>query len=307
MEMTAAKRRRSSAALFGALTILAAAALVPLRSQTRTGGETSFDVPAFLRTAAKYCARLESAALYFTCREEIDEKIDLTRDIEKPLVPTTSWIVDSGGKLSPAATAMSRPTTRGRLSLVYDYQCVRAFNGAIRDSRTLIEENGKKKHVPAAKLDKTTFDFGTTILGPVGIFAERFQRDYDYAAVGRERFERKPVVVVDVRPKPEAPPTTNLFGKAWVNAGTGDILKIEWDESRVGRYEIFRDRGEKYELTPKITITSEFSVEKNGLRFPTRMVLEEAYLNERGRKWVRSTTNVEYKDFKFFTVDVEIK
>jgi hypothetical protein len=305
--MRATQRSLLSAALFGALTILSAAALVPLRSQTRAGGETSFDVPAFLKTAAKYCARLESAALYFTCREEIDEKIDLTRDIEKPLVSTTNWTVEPNGRLSSAKTVLSQTATRGRLSLVYDYQCVRAFNGAIRDSRTLIEENGKKKHVPAAKLDKTTFDFGTTVLGPVGIFAERFQKDYDYAAVGRERFERKPVVVVDVKPKPDAPATTNLFGKAWVDPATEDILKIEWNESRIGRYWIFQERGEKYKLTPKITVTSEFSVEKNGLRFPTKMVLEEAYLNERGRKWVRSTTIVEYTDFKFFTVDVEIK
>jgi hypothetical protein len=299
--------RGKSPAFTGMLAVFALFAIRPAFGQTRTEGEKPFDLAAFLKTAAEYCARLENVALYFTCREEIDEKIDLIRDIEKPLVSTTVWTGAQGDFNSPRTPIMSRASTRGTLSLVYDYQCVRAFNGAIRDTRTLIEQNGKKRHVPEAKLDKTTFDFGTTMLGPVGIFAERFQKDYDYAVIGRDRFERKPVVVVDVKPKPDAPRTTNLFGKAWVNPATGDILKIEWDESRVGRYEIFRDRGEKYKLAPKITITSEFSVEKNGLRFPTQMVLEEAYLNERGRKWVRSETTVEYKDFKFFTVEVEIK
>ena len=99
----------------------------------------------------------------------------------------------------------------------------------------------------------------------------------------------------------------NLFGKAWVDPATGEILKIEWDESRVGRYEIFRERGEKYKLKPRITVITEFSVAKNGLRFPTKAFYEEAYLNERGRKFVRSETTVEYADFKFFTVEVEIK
>ncbi len=37
------------------------------------------------------------------------------------------------------------------------------------------------------------------------------------------------------------------------------------------------------------------------------MFIEEAYLNERGRKFVRSETTVEYTDFKFFTVEVEVK
>jgi len=60
-------------------------------------------------------------------------------------------------------------------------------------------------------------------------------------------------------------------------------------------------------LTPRITLTSEFAVEKNGLRFPSRLVAEEAYLNDRGRTFVRSTTAVAYKDFKFFTVEVDVR
>jgi hypothetical protein len=247
-------------------------------------------------------------ALHFTCREEIEEKLDLVRDIEKPLVPRSSWVIDPvGGRTMSSIMITGQSSTRGKLSLVYDYQCIRNFQGAVRDTRTLIERNGKKMRVPEAKLDSTTFDFGTTMLGPTGIFAERHQGEYDFAVVGRERFQRKPCLVVEVKPKPGAPSSRNLFGKAWVDPATNEILKIEWDESRVGRYEIFRERGEKYKLKPRITITSEFSVEKNGLRFPTKMFLEEAYLNERGRKFVRSETVVEYKDFKFFTVEVEVK
>ena len=282
-------------------------ALTPAFTQARADGEKPFDLAAFLKSAAEYCRRLESVALHFTCREEIDEKIDLTRDVESPPMPATNWTVDPGGRLGSAATILSRTTTRGRLSLVYDYQCIRAFSGAVRDTRTLIEQNGKKKHVPEAKLDLTTFDFGTTMLGPTGIFAERFQGDHDYAVIGQDKIKRKPVVIVEAKPKPGAPVSRNLFGKAWVDPATNEILKIEWDESRVGRYEIFRGRGEKYKLKPRITITSDFSVEKNGLRFPTKMFIEEAYLNERGRKFVRSETTVEYKDFKFFTVEVEVK
>lgn len=54
-------------------------------------------------------------------------------------------------------------------------------------------------------------------------------------------------------------------------------------------------------------MVSEFQAEKNGLRFPTQLYIEEAYLDKRGRPFVRSKTTVTYKDFKFFTVEVEIK
>lgn len=299
--------KKGRPAFLGFLAIVTLITLQPAAQRTQADGEKPFDLAGFLKSAADYCRRLESVALHFTCREEIDEKIDLTRDVESPPRPATNWTVDPGGRLASGATILSRTRTTGRLSLVYDYQCIRAFNGAVRDTRTLLEQNGKKKHVPEAKLDATTFDFGTTLLGPTGIFAERFQKDYDYGIIAREKFQRKPVVVIEARPKPDAPRTTNLFGKAWVDPATGNILKIEWDESRIGRYWIFQERGEKYKLAPRITITSEFSIEKNGLRFPTKMFIEEAYLNERGRKFVRSETTVEYTDFKFFTVEVEVK
>jgi len=305
--MRGTARNKRPPALFGILAVLSLIALRPAFSQSRAGAEKPFDLAAFLKTAADYCRRLESVALHFTCLEEIDEKVDLTRDLENPPAPTRTWTVDPGGKLASLVTIRSWAPMRGKLSLVYDYQCIRAFNGAVRDTRTLIEQNGKKKHVPEAKMDMTTFELDRTMLGPIYIFAERFQGEYDFAVMGRDKFERKPVIIVEAKPKPDAPVSLNLFGKAWVDPATNEILKIEWDESRIGRYEIFRERGERYKLTPRITIRSEFSVEKNGLRFPTKMFLEEAYLNERGRKFIRSETTVEYTDFKFFTVEVEIK
>ncbi len=297
-------RKKRTQAFLGILTFLTVGAFHPDPARAQT--DPPFDLGAFLKQAAEYCRRLESVALHYTCREEIYEKIDLTRDTEQRIEEKVSWVFTDSGKIRPS-TSIVRGPRKGKVSLVYDYQCIRNYQGAIRDTRTLIELNGKKVHVPEAKLDSTTFDFGTMMLGPTGIFAERFQRDHEYAVIGRERFQKKPAVVIDVRPGPGAPATTNLFGKAWIDAATGDILKIEWNESRVGHYEIFRERGENYGLKPKITITSEFSVEKNGLRFPKKLFIEEAYLNERGRKWVRSATNVEYTDFKFFTVEVEIK
>jgi len=258
------------------------------------------DLDSLLKKMADYCRKLESSALDFVCREEISEKIDPNLEASRPLVP--NWTYTS---------SRERVYVSGRIpdiknSYVYDYQCVRA-KGEIRETRTLLEENRKKKNEPNATLKTSNFIYGTPLLGPVGLFGERFQPDYDYKITGQDKINKRPVIIVDASPKPGTPEAKNLYGKAWIDPATADILKIEWSEKRVGHYDIFEQRGKKLERKPRITLHSEFSAEKNGIRFPSKLFIEEAYLNEKGRVFVRSETTVTYKDFKFFTVEVEIK
>ena len=189
---------------------------------------------------------------------------------------------------------------------VYDYQCIRAGR-AIREIRNELEEDGKRKMVPNAELQTSIVVFGTALLAPVGLFGERFQSGYDYAIAGRDLIGETPVVIVEAKPKPGAPPSRNLYGRSWVDPVTGDILRIEWSESRVGNFDVFAKRGELYKRTPRLNIRSEFSAEKNGIRFPSRLSVEETYLKDSGKAFIRSKTEVVYKDFKFFTVEFDVR
>ena len=257
------------------------------------------DLPSLLKKTAEYCRKLESSVLDFVCREEINEMIDPALDA--PPRPTIiTWTT-----LEQRAFATA-PLPKIKNSYVYDYQCIRS-GGAISEIRTLLQENRKKKNEPNAKLKTSIFVYGTVLLGPVGILAERFQGDYDYTISGEDTVNKKPVVIIDARPVPGAPVTTNLYGKAWVDPANADILKIEWNESRVGHNENFEKRAASYNRKPRITIRSEFQAEKNGIRFPSKLIIEEAYLNSRGRAFVRSETTITYRDFKFFTVEVDVK
>lgn len=254
-----------------------------------------------LAKAAEYCRRLEASAFDFVCREEIAETIDPNLEIDRRTPPPQSEWNDYIGPTIRISRARKIKST-----YVYDYQCVRAGR-TIREVRTQLEENGKRKVVPNAELRTSVVVWGTALLAPAGIFAERFQQDYDFTVAGNEKIGAAPVVVVDAKPKPGAPASRSLFGKAWIDPSNGDILRIEWSESRVGRFDIFAKRGQIYKRTPRLVIRSEFSAEKNGVRFPSRLSVEEAYLNDAGKAFVRSRTEVVYKDFKFFTVEVEVK
>jgi hypothetical protein len=254
-----------------------------------------------LAKAAEYCRRLEASAFDFVCREEIAETIDPNLEIDLRTPPPPSEWNDYIGPTIRISRARKIKST-----YTYDYQCVRAGR-TIREVRTQLEENGKRKVVPNAELRTSVVVWGTALMAPVGVFAERFQPDYDFTAAGSEKIGQVAAVVIDARPKPGAPSSRNLYGKAWIDPATGDILRIEWSESRVGRFDVFAKRGQIYKRTPRLVIRSEFSAEKNGVRFPSRLTVEEAYLNDAGKAFVRSKTDVVYRDFKFFTVEVEVR
>ena len=261
------------------------------------------DLTALLAKAAEYCRKLNGAALYFVCLEEIVETIDPSLDLKKPLAPLGQWTGFPGSERQFTATTSFRKIKH---TLLYDYQCIRD-KGETTERRTLLREDRKKLNEPNAALKTMIIAYEMPLFGPAGIFGERVKPHFDYAIVGREKFEQKPVVVIQAIPKPDAPPRTELYGKAWIDPLSGDIVKIEWSPSRIGHYKEFEKLGEKFGLKPRLTLTSKFEVAKNGLRFPTRLMVEEAYLNARGRAFIRSTTQVTYKDFKFFTVEVDVR
>ena len=58
---------------------------------------------------------------------------------------------------------------------------------------------------------------------------------------------------------------------------------------------------------PRLTQISEYGFEKNGIRFPSRYSLREEYISRRGKPFLRSETSVIYRDYKFFTVETEVR
>lgn len=287
------------------LSVLAGIAGIHPQASKGTAVPTAIGLNSLLANTAEYCRKLESAVLDFFCREVIEESIDPRLDLMKPenIRDDWSWVPWGAGQ---TVSNYSLPPRKINNSYLYDYQCIRSGQ-SIRENRTLLEENGKKTNEPNAMLKTSVFSYGNALFGPVGLFGLRFLPTCDYKIAGKDKIRGRPVVVIDVKPKQDAPEARNLYGKAWIDAATFDILKIEWSEKRIGQYDIFRQRGAKFKREPRIILVSEFNAEKNGIRFPSRLVIEEAYVGNLGRAFVRSTTTVAYKDFKFFTVEVEIK
>lgn len=279
------------------LTVMAISADSTMVIRKTEQSSDSVDLAKLLVKAAVYADRLEASVLDFVCREEIKEWIDPT------LEARNRW-----ARSDPAGRRYESFLRAKKIkkSYVYDYQYIRK-GGQIQERRTLLEEDGKTKNESDVSLMTSVFRYTTSMMGPVGLFGARFQPDYEYTIVGEEKKKGRKVVIVEAKPKLDDPTSTNLYGKAWLFDDTGDILKIEWNENRIVHFEIFEERGKQFKRTPQINVRTEFEIEKNGLRFPSRWIMEEAYSTKFGRAFVRSETTIEYKDFKFFTVEVEIK
>lgn len=261
------------------------------------GANSTMDLSTILKKAAEYSSKLESVIFDFYCLEKIEETIDPLLDVLKPYELTIDWT-----RVLPGAGQPRKIMTL----YTYDYQCLRE-GGKIREKRILLEKNGRKENVPDAALQTASFVFGNSQLAPVSLFAERYQSSYDYSIVGTEKIDKVLAVILEVKPKTGAVEARCSYGKAWIDSATADILKIEWRDTRVGNEDVFKKRGAKFLRTPRLTMQSELKAEKNGVRFPSALNIEEAYVNEKGRAFVRTKVKVVYSDFKFFKVEVEVK
>ena len=253
---------------------------------------------AILKKAREYCAKLENAAFHFVCLEEVTEKISIPEGLTQDMTAVNLRDLDS------STHRLKRTGKTDVTTFLYDYQLI-SKEGQDEETRILLEKNGKKIHRKDAKLEIQQFRYAKLIFGPSGLLSEYWQRYHDYEIVKEEMLNGKKAVVIKAVPK--ASLRENYpFGKIWVRESDFAILKIEWDEKSLESLRSIKDRAERYRAEPRITLISEFGYEKNEIRFPSRFAFEEAYLDPKGEKFIRLEITVVYKDYKFFTVDVDI-
>lgn len=274
--------------------VLALAIVIPsipiFGQSTDPSSKDQVELEKILEKCAEYCHRLANAALDFVCLEKIKEEIFFR--------PQTH--VSQVGTFYSTAGRATRKNV-----YVYDYQLIRK-KLQIKESRILIEENGKKKNEKDAELKTHLFGHQHIIFGPVGLLSEFWQQYYDYRIVKREKFKGDRVIVIEALPIPFLE-TDNLFGKVWIREGDFSIMKIEWEPKSIKNFEVIEEIAKKLNAEPEIRLFSEYAFEKNGIRFPSRYLITEGYNQKRGIRFARSKTTVTYKGYKFFTVETEVK
>jgi hypothetical protein len=273
----------------GLTVLIAAAADASLRQARPSGGPpaSAADLPRLLESAAGYCDRLSRSVLDFVCRERISE-----------------WSYPEASLLRYRMTDYVRRGRKESHAYLYDYQLVRDRAGSIRESRTLLTEDKKNVHVPDAALKTRMFWHAKIVMGPLGLLSRERQAEHDFRVVRELQEEEERIAVIEAVPKPGVI-ADHLVGTIWLRIRDARILKIEWDPSSIDNFIGVTETAERFRMNPRVVLTSEYGIEKNGIRFPSRYTVQETY--GRGvRRFQRSETTVVYDQYKFFTVETEV-
>jgi hypothetical protein len=242
----------------------------PENSPGRAGQDR---LAAILKRSEEYCRRLDHAALDFVCLEEVSERTRFTSmDIDVYL---------------------------------YDYQFVRK-NQEMKEKRNLLSVNGKKKKIQDQPLQTVVFRYENALFGPVGLLSRSWQAYHDYRLIGEDVLGKEKTVVIGATPKPDFA-TPHCYGSIWIREEDGAVLKIVWDQKSIGNFPAVEEWAKLHEAEPRITSFLEYGLEKNGLRFPSRNFTENAYILKDGRKYANAEIDILYKNYKFFTVETEVK
>jgi len=248
-----------------------------------------------------YCAKLESAALYFVCREEIVEKIEPGSQLQN----VRATALDPIEKNPHGGMMGGRSVTGERNSFVYDYQIIRK-DGRASEKRVLLEENGKPVPDDGAYPKTYRFYINKAIYGPIGLLGRVEQPFYDYSQLKDENVDGRKAYVINIKPKKPSSEKP-AYGKAWIDKDDGSILRMSIEAESLAGYERISADYESRGAKPLISIDIVYGFEKNGLRFPSQIVLKEAYKDPKKGKIKISEMTVEYDRYKFFTVGTEWK
>ena len=245
-----------------------------------------------LKKIREYCTRLKNGAYHFVCIEEISEKIDYSQDIPRDI--HDQYVISKNKYL-------------------YDYQLIKK-DGLTKESRILLEANGIKRNEKDAQLETKVFRHKNVLMNTVDLF-HGFGEDFnDFRIIKEETFNGDNAIVIKAVPKdsysrmlPAGLQPSYLCGKIWVKKNDFSILRIEWNPKVIKDFINIEKLAEKYGAEPRLTIISEYKYEKNGIKFPSRFFVEEAYIDRNGKVFIRSETDIIYKDYKFFIVETEVK
>ncbi len=193
----------------------------------------------------------------------------------------------------------------------YRYVYVRGEDGRLEDYRTLRKGDGER-------IDMTRSDLPAYVLraySSVLLFERDQQSLYRYELLERDEVRKRPALRIAFEPRAQEPSDPNLWhGSVWIDADTYQLLRFEGmehgDVARQRRFEHAADTwhpevGKAPEPVTVARVTTEFGIEKNGMRFPSKVTTVSLYLSSRrGSTESRPRYQVvqRYKAYRFYGV-----
>jgi len=258
------------------------------------------ELETILKKCAEYCEKLSNSVLDFVCIENINENFFYNYRKGHYFI---NQLIETDAKNTYS----------------YDYQLIRK-DKKIREQRMLLEVNGKEIKHKKAPLITQRFSHERVIFGPTGLLSQYWQQYFNYRITGEEIWNGINVIIIEATPN-DPDKVEHLYGKIWVDKNDYSILKIDWNPKSLGNFFNVLVLAKKFRTKPIITFSSEYGFGQKGIRFPSKYSIKEEYILNNNRlidvlfpkglkktnRFTMSETVVTYEDYKFFTVEYEVK
>ncbi len=245
-----------------------------------------------LEKSAHYCEKLKKTTFYFTCKEEITDR--LTR---------------------------KGNTERDKL-FFYDYQIIMHENGKMDERRELIGSSSppkkkKKKQKEKEKREKearslliTNFYSRYSFLLPITLLARENQEKYRFQLLAKEKIEDRDTYKISVDPKTKGTGEVN-HGVVWLDTGDGSVVRVELNPRSLRGIDRLQSRAGRKGTRLKLTDVHWYDVMKKGIRFPSRTEIRRVFLGKetdepKPGRTEHALTVFSYRDYRFFNVNVAV-
>jgi len=210
--------------------------------------------------------------------------------------PYGKTVLVPGGLLKLNSTRIS--------SYLYDYQLINKEK-ELQEQRTLLKKNNRKKNIENAKLE-TRFNAKYLVYGPVGFLSRYWQNYFNYKIIRQENLGEIQAAIIIAAPKPNNKENRN-YSKIWINEKDSSILQIEWEPESIYDFDGKNIASMSGEFRTVMMLSVTYGFEKNGVRFPSRQLIQEFLVSESGERYLRNEIITNFNDYKFFIVETEVK
>lgn len=124
--------------------------------------------------------------------------------------------------------------------------------------------------------------------------------------IGEKTIDGRKVLVLEAKPKQKIEGKPN-YGKMWIDKNDFSIIRIEIEQESLAGFEKVDEERKSRETKPIITVTHDYAIKKDGLRFPSQTTFKEEYDFKAMGSLLKSRMLITYSNYRFFTVEVEVK
>lgn len=253
-----------------------------------------------LDKTSKYCEKVKKVALSFTCTEIIESKKYVYRK-------GATLIINAFGDIPEVHDFDVRDLKLQKIvkdKFIYEYRLVKK-DSTLEENRTLLQKNRRKKYKENAEL-KIQYKGQFVLYGPVGFLSNYWQEYFDYEIVGEELLDKKNTIVVEASPNPANKENRN-FAKIWIDEEDFSILQIEWQPQSIADYQRKIQESRRGNLEEKVIWNIKYGVEKNGIKFPSKQLIQRVLVDYEWKKKIMEEVSFTYSDYKFFDISSDIK